>query len=215
MLYVASRALQRISGGRVRLIKYYLVAQPVRSGTSLPERAGGVEIVAILEGDPLTAQFPRPPAVVAKRYADGAVCLAARAAGRFAGFLWLSPGPYDEDEVRCRYTTLPEGRTAWDFDVYVDPAFRMGRTFARLWDAANALLHKRGVEWTLSRISAFNAESLRAHARFGVRRIGAATFFCIGAVQLTLATLWPYVHLSVVPTSGPKLRLHAPSAEVS
>jgi hypothetical protein len=54
----------------------------------------------------------------------------------------------------------PSGKAVWDFDVYVVPAYRLGYTFLKLWDTANAHLRSLGVRWTLSRISAFNAGSL-------------------------------------------------------
>jgi hypothetical protein len=214
LLYLLSRVLSRLTLGRLRVVRYYLVAQPVPVGASIRSLpAGQLEIVPVAPGDALVAQFPRPPAVVARRYADGAVCLAARTADRFAGFLWLSLGPYEEDEVRCRYVTLPKACTAWDFDVYVDPAFRMGRTFVRLWDAANVLLREHGVAWTLSRISAFNAGSLHAHERFGTQRLASATFLCAGGVQLTIASTRPFVHVALTTTSRPELRLHVPAVE--
>jgi len=96
--------------------------------------------------------------------------------------------------------------------VYVDPAFRMGRLFARLWDTANRYLRERGVDWSLSRISAFNPESLQAHARLGLRRLGSATFVCAGRVQLAVLTMPPFVHLSLSPASRPTVRLRAPDA---
>ena len=208
LLYLGARGLARVSRGHIRLVKYYFVAQSVPQGTLLAARKGSLSIAPVEPGDALTKQFPRPEDVIARRFAEGAVCLAVCSRQRFAGFIWLKLGPYEEDEVRCRYLTLPADRTAWDFDVYVDPAFRMGRAFASLWDAANALLRERGVAWTLSRISAFNPDSLRAHARFGVRRIGVATFVCVGALQLMVASACPFVHVSLF--SRPVLRLRAP-----
>ena len=69
------------------------------------------------------------------------------------GYLWLKLQGYEEDEVRCRYVPVPERGTAWDFDIYVAPPYRMGRTFTRMWIAANDFLRSNGIEWTLSRIS--------------------------------------------------------------
>ena len=209
IFYLAALLIARLSGGRSRIIRYYFVAQPVPA----PARARGGSKLTIRQaqaGDPIVAQFPRPRRVVARRFANGATCLVAHDADAFAGFIWLQFGPYDEDEVRCRYTTLPAERTAWDFDVYVHPTYRKGRTFARLWDAANDLLRERGVDWTVSRISAFNVESLRSHAHFGARRIRTATFVRLRSVQLLFTIGRPWVHVSLGPESPPQLRLHAP-----
>lgn len=213
-LYLASRALARASRGRVRMVKYHLVAQPIPPSRLRQAAAGALRIAPAAAGDAWTRHFPRPDAVIARRYADGATCLVASSNDRFAGFLWLCFGPYEEDEVRCRFVPLPAGRTSWDFDVYVDPAFRMGRTFTRLWDAANDLLRERGVRWTLSRISAFNSESRRAHQRFGGERIATATFVCAGSAQLMLASVSPFVHLALHRDARPILRLAVPLSRI-
>lgn len=212
-LYAISRVLRRVPGANARLVKYYFVAQPVpRTMESPAPGAGSIFVAAVREGDPLVAHFPRPPEVIARRYADGAICLAAQGRQGFAGFLWITFGPYDEDEVRCRFVTLPAQTTSWDFDVYVDPAFRMGRAFIRLWQAANACLRERKVEWTLSRISAFNDDSLRSHARLGGMRIASAAFLCVGSIQVTVASVRPWLHVSFSPASQPALMLRAPGA---
>lgn len=214
LLYLAARGAAQVSAGRLRVIKYRFVAAPVPApaAASAPRSGARITIEHVHAGAALALQFPRPAHVIARRFAAGATCLAARIDDRFAGYVWLQLGPYDEDEVRCRYVTLPAGRTAWDFDVYVDPAYRMGRLFVRLWDAAHALLRERGVEWSLSRISAFNAESLRAHARFGARAIGSAIFVCAGRFQLTLASVRPFVHIALDERRRPRFALRAPPA---
>jgi hypothetical protein len=83
----------------------------------------------------------------------------------------------------------------WDFDVYVAPEFRLGRLFARLWDFTNSELRAQGFRWTISRISAFNPESLAAHSRLGARRLGSAMFLVAGPLQVSFASLPPYVHV--------------------
>ena len=55
-------------------------------------------------------------------------------------------------------------------------------------------------------ISAFNAASLRAHARLGARRLGSATFLRCGRWQWMLATRPPYFHLSRHAAAFPRLR---------
>jgi len=210
LYYFASLVLARGSRGQARIVRYHLVAQPVPPG--VPPRPGRVIVTEVKPGDPIIASFPRRPAVIERRFAGGAICLAAQEEGRFAGYLWLRLGPYDEDEVRCRYVTAPPERTAWDFDVYVEPAYRMGRTFARLWAAAHALLRDRGVEWTMSRISAFNAESLRSHARLGLTRLRTVTFLRAGSVQVLLSPASPWLHLSAGSASIPTLYLEAPAS---
>lgn len=141
----------------------------------------------------------------------GAVCLAAENRDRFIGFIWLKEVEYPEDEVRCNYLLEPRGVSAWDFDVYIDPAFRFGRTFVRLWDCANAWLRERGYRWSLSRISAFNPESIAAHDRLGTRRIGSAIFLRLGELQVAFLDRAPFVHVGWGGDQTPTLRLAAPN----
>lgn len=211
-LYLAANALGRISGGRARIIRYHLVAQPVPQTPNGLLRANGKSAVRhVAKDDPVVAAFPRPPEVIARRFASGATCLVAEVGGRFAGFLWLAHNAYEEDEVRCRYELLPPELCAWDYDVYVEPDFRIGRTFSRLWDAANAHLAERGVRWSLSRISAFNATSLAVHQRLGIRRMSSATFVVLGRWQISLLGQKPTIHVSGGPRR-PILRLSPPAA---
>jgi hypothetical protein len=149
------------------------------------------------------------------RFSQGAVCLAALNGGDCIGFLWISFGPYLEDEVRCRYIPLPQGEAAWDFDVYVYPEHRNSLVFLRLWDEANRYLAARGVRWSLSRISAFNPGSMASHARMGTRRIGSAVFLSIGPLQVSMATVTPRFFLSWKPDRIPSFALSAERQELS
>lgn len=203
-LYGLSRILAALSGGRVRVHKYYFVSQPVPKTSWLPGRRGqGFEVRQVEEVDPLVRQFPRPARAAPFRFNQGAVCFAALRDGRFAGFLWLTLGPYQEDEVRCRYVPLPARESAWDFDVYVEPEHRNGVVFLKLWDEANRFLAAREIRWSLSRISAFNAGSILSHARMQASRIGTATFLCIGSWQIAASTASPHLHVSTREASFP------------
>lgn len=193
--YALARLLDVATRGTVRLITYRFVAQPVpQKLEAMPAQHAAVELRYLSAGDPLVTQFPRPAAVIARRFRDGAHCLAAIKGQRLIGFLWFKEGEYLEDEVRCRYRFDPTV-AVWDFDVYIDPDYRVGRLFARLWDFANRELSARGYRWTLSRISAFNTASLAAHARLGARPLGSALFIVAGRVQVSFATRPPYVHV--------------------
>lgn len=215
-LYFLDRLLQAISRGHVRLVRYLLVAQPV------PEQAlDGIRhssaspVREVAPDDPVVRHFPRPPEVIGQRFASGAVCHVAEVRGSFAGYLWLAFGGYDEDEVRCRYEFVDPASSAWDYDVYVVPDYRLGRTFARLWDSANRRLAAKGVRWSYSRISAFNPGSVAAHRRLGLQLLFSATFVCMGPIQLMLAGSAPFVHISLSARSRPRLKLHAPRSPVA
>lgn len=197
LLYWLSRVLHRASGGRLRLLKYLLVAQPVADHDVTPERRGrGIEISEATPQTILATDFGRPAAVIAERLRIGSHCLLAHRDGQLVGFQWFTTRDYPEDEVRCLFELRPEDRCAWDFDIFVMPEARAQPVFMRLWDACNARLRAQGVTLSLSRINAFNSASVRAHARMGARTIAASAFITLGRWQLALLPTRPWVHIS-------------------
>jgi hypothetical protein len=206
LLYHGDRALSTLSGGRCGLYKYHFMAQAVAAAPLCAGRGATIAVRVCRRRAELPADYPRDDGVLRQRYADGALSLAAlkSPSGELSGFLWLTFGAYQEDEVRARYI-LASSQSCWDFDVWVTPPERLGPCFARLWDEANALLRARAVHWSCSRISAFNSASLRAHARIGAVRLGSAVFLYCGRWQWMFATQTPYVHLSYRATSFPQL----------
>lgn len=197
-LYAGSRVLGALFGSRVRIVKYYFMAQPVVGpGQAPPGTTGSFAVTWADARCPLFSQVARPAATIAARFAQGARCLVAVAHGaQLAGFLWFVIGPYEEDEVRARFVPKPDGEAAWDFDVTIMPQYRMGRLFSYLWRRASAELAACGVKQTVSRISAFNATSLASHRRLGARMVGEAIFICVGRCQLMKASSAPHWHLS-------------------
>lgn len=208
-LYLLSRVCEGTPFG---LYAYRLVAQPVASQPLLPPARGRtIEIRMMARGDPAFAGLPLTAAVLDYRFGQGAVCLGAFKGGAVIGCLWLCLGPYLEDEVRCRF--VPRDGS-WDFDVYLHPEHRIGFGFARLWDEANAYLRSRGLAWSISRISVLNTKSLAAHDKLGIRTLGTATFVKLGALQVMLSTLSPFLHVSVSSASAPTLLLQAPAGPI-
>jgi hypothetical protein len=211
LLYLLGRFLQIISHGHWRLIRYYIVAQPIPSPAApscRPSPSSSVQRVT--PDDPICTAFPRPKEVIAQRFANGHTCLVAKVKGQFAGFLWVAHSHYEEDEVRCRFELANPAESVWDFDVHVEPEYRMGRTLARLWDAANVALEKEGKRWSFSRISAFNANSLAAHGRMSLHRIETLTFVCFGSMQLTFRSKWPLIHVCQPGQGHPSVSLKTP-----
>jgi hypothetical protein len=209
VLYLLDRLCAAISRGKIRLYKYYLVAQPVPQKPWLAAKRGAtLEVRQISRSDPLIKAVPRPEWAIAYRFDQDAICLAQLKAGEFIGCFWMTLGPYREDEVRCRYIPLPEGASAWDFDVYLHADQRNGIAFLKLWDEANRFYRERNVRWSLSRISAFNTQSMLSHGRMGAKRMGAVTFIQFGFHQVSLATVFPYVHFSSGPESYPTYALN-------
>ena len=203
--YALARLLQAVSGRRLQLFRYYLVAQPVTTLSFSKGRGAAIVVREILEGELTAEQFERPPAVIAERYRRGGRCLAAFKNDILLGYLWFTLGDYQEDEVRALFS--PDDSAAWDFDVQVFPQHQFSMAFVRLWDSANLVLGSLGVRWSCSRISAFNAASGAAHRRMGAHRIATAVFLVCGRWQLALATQWPFARLSASEAGAPRFRL--------
>lgn len=207
-LYLFGRAIERISAGRSCLIRYYIVAQPVPNPFVAVCRPSATEKVEKITGsEPIVGVFPRPTEVLKSRFERGHVCLVAVSKGNFAGFLWFAQDFYEEDEVHCRFVLSKADSSVWDYDVHVEPRFRLGRTFARLWDAANERLAASAVKWSFSRISAFNSQSLQSHRRLGIRILETLTFICIGPLQVTLLSCKPFINLSWNGAGRPIVRV--------
>ena len=212
--YAASVLAPRCTRARCEVFKYDIVAQAIPPASATPARARASAIAvrrgAAAEMAADGSAFLRPSGVLASRHGQGAECLAAYRGAELLGFMWFVCGPYDEDEVRARFVPA-DALGAWDFDIEILPPHRMGMAFARLWDAANARLQARGVQWSYSRISAFNAPSRAAHRRAGALTVGRAVFVRWGRWQWTLASLAPYLHLSRDGNSRPEFRLAVPA----
>lgn len=208
LLYSINRFLTTLTSSS-RLIKYYFVVQKLSSQPFLIGKRGeNINVVEFVNTDKIHP-CPRPLAVIKKRYSQGAISLAAYKNGEFAGCLWYIKNKYKEDEVNCLFE-LPAKNSVWDFDVYVEPKYRLSPVFLKLWDYTSEKLLKEGCHWTLSRISAFNPNSLFSHKRMGAVIIGWAVFVCLGAVQVTIANVSPFFHISFGKASFPVFRLEPP-----
>jgi hypothetical protein len=211
-LYLADRVLRKASGGSARIVKYYLVAQPIGRVDAKPMRSDPATVLCkVAKGDALVASFPRPAEILTRRFEAGATCTAALVQGEFAGFIWLQRSRYDEDEVRCTYVLEVPAVSVWDFDVYVEPRYRVGRTMARLWSHVDAELAADGVRWSFSRISAFNVASLASHTRLGAARRASVLFLAVGRWQLAVMPRFPFVHFSASERLVPVVRLRPPA----
>src|SRR3954471_3165842 len=210
-LYILARAVGRLCPF-FSIGKYYVVAQPVAARRLLPQSRGkDISIRPLDRDDPLIAQLPRPRGEMTRRFAGGAVCFLAMRENRIIGHLWVTRSPYREPVHRTRFVPQPTGRTAWDFDMWIDPRERLGLAFARLWDRCNSYFLEQGVTWTCSRVSAFNRNSLRAHARLGMRVMHSLLYFGAGRVELLIADVPPYVALSLSSGTFPVIEVMAPA----
>ena len=224
--YLADRAFERATGGRARLHAMWFYSQPVpaagvigpstsrsATATAAPTRSVGTIVVRrVAAGEIDEAKFQRPVGVVTARFAAGSECVAALRDGELLGYAWLDFVAVDEIMVRAVFEPAPLGRAAWDYDVWIAPKYRLGRVFSRLWDEAHALLRARGVEATLSWIAMRNDASIRAHERMGAHRVGWAAFLVLGPVQLTLASVRPFVHVAWPGRAPVRLRVRGTRA---
>jgi len=210
-LYWLDKVVATPTRGGVRLRHYLFVTQRLKQR---PAATDANFVVRPLVGDdPVTAQFPVSAAVVRRRLEQGSTCLVASLDGHFAGYLWFHLGPYQEDEVRCRFVPWPAGRVAWDFDVYIVPRLRATRAFSRLWQAAERQLLGLGTTHSASRIASYNAASVRSHLRSGAVVSGSAIFLTIGRAQIMIAPGGVPRSTSCTWTSEPELRVAIPKDE--
>ena len=208
-LYTLDQLFDR-AGLRLRVCDYELMVQPVAEKAMAPANlTKSFSVREVHEGDPLLDAMPPPAEVIADRFRQSAVCLAAFQRETFIGYQWLCFGPYQEDEVRCTFIPLPDDKAVFDFDFYLFPEHRLGLGFVALWDRANAYMRERGIEYTTSRVSRYNVASRKSHEHLGWRCIGRAVFFSGKRAQLMMSTVSPYVSLSFSPSSQPRIPIDA------
>ncbi len=215
-LYLLARLIDKLPGNW-RMIKYYLIAQPIHKQSAtkpVKRRSSVISIHKIDASEYRYDWFPRPKIIIESRYAQGAECLVAFQHGNAIGCLWFIHGQYAEDEVRCCFSPSPKEKVVWDFDVYVEPKYRLGRAFALLWEEADKLFESRSVEWTTSRIDAFNPQSIRSHKRLGAEILGSVVFLCMGKFQLMFSTRSPHISLTRKNGIPPKIVLNIPDVTV-
>jgi hypothetical protein len=213
-LYILGRLLNALSP-RLNLFVYELTVQPIPDAPIVPDRLQkAFAIRRIMAGDPAVERMPARPEIKQSRFEQGAICLGAYRQEVLLGYVWLCRDAYDEDEVRCRYQLAPAGRAVFDFDLYIFPEYRMGRAFVGLWNGVNGYLRDHGIEYSFSRITRFNLASRRAHAHLGCRKVASAIFLQAWGVEAMVATIAPFVAVTVSPASRVGLVLAPPAKAV-
>ncbi len=207
LLYAIDQVLGLVSS-QMRLYYYEIMVQPILGKPLLSARlTRQLEFREIKRGDPEVELMPARPEIKASRFDQNAVCLGAFKDGQLIGYIWFCFRAYEEDEVRCTFVLTPEKESVFDFDLYLFPEHRMGLGFVGLWNGADAFLSSRGIRFTFSRLSRFNVASRRAHAHLGWKCVGRTIFLKAGRFELMLATIFPYLHASLAPSTRVGLRL--------
>ncbi len=206
-LYVIDRILSGLSPA-LHLYVYELMVQPITGKPLLSGRLNRhLEIREIKAGDAEIGLMPVRPDVMQARLEHKAICLGAFKNGKMIGYMWYCFQSYDEDEVRCTYMLGSAEESVFDFDFYLFPEHRMGLGFVGLWNGANEILYRRGIRYTFSRLTRFNVASRRAHQHLGWKVVGRALFLKAWRCELMLATLFPYVNVSMTRTGRVHLTL--------
>jgi hypothetical protein len=207
LLYAIDRVFCRLSPG-LRLYFYHLMVQPIPDKPLLPARlTRQLEIREVKRGDSEVAVMPARPDIKESRFEQNAICLGAFRNNQFIGYIWFSFSAYEEDEVRCTYVLPAWGQAVFDFDLYLFPEHRMGIGFIGIWNGANEFLRSRGIKFSFSRLTRFNVASQRAHDHLGWKLVGRTVFLKVWDLQLMVATIFPYLHLSAGKTQRVRLKL--------
>jgi hypothetical protein len=206
-LYIVDRLLHGLSPS-AGLCFYEFVAQPIASKPLLPAGLSrNLSASEIGPSHPDLALMPARAEIKQARFEQGARCIATYRKGELIGYVWYARQRYQEDEVRCTYVLVDDSRSAFDFDVYVMPSQRAGIAFSGIWQNANEHLAAQGVAHTFSRVSRFNLASRRAHARLGAQAVAWGVFLKLGAVECMVASVSPFVAITVGHRHRVTLRL--------
>lgn len=205
--YYIPRAVARVSRGRCTIFPIAFYAVPVPTDELVRDTGTGITVKALSHDSIPESKFGRPDGVVAQRFAAGHTCIGAANGSDLMGFMWISLDDVEERLVRCVFEPGPKGQVAWDYDFFIAPRYRLGRTFARLWDGARSYLTECGVRASISWIEPSNIGSIRAHERLGARRVGWAAFVSLWGAQLTVCSVPPYFHWSAPGGAAVRIRV--------
>lgn len=207
LIYIIDRFFGVFSSN-LRLFCYELLVQPIPEKPLIPPNmTKQLEIQEIKHGDPEIDLMPARPDIKESRFNQNATCLGVYQGGKFIGYIWLCFHAYEEDEVRCTFIPSPENEAVFDYDLYIFPEYRMGLAFLGLWNGTNEFLRNRGIKYSFSRLTRFNLQSRRSHQHLGCKRVAQAVFLKIWQVEFMVATIFPYINLSLRKSGRARLKL--------
>lgn len=164
--------------------RYAIVAQP---RTCLPAMPRGFRVESLDATALSRHSVDAGPEVQALRFAAGLTCLGVfDRQDRLTGLVWLGTDTYAEDEVTASF--LLPSQSCWDTGLWIEPAYRMGRSFAALWAGVSEWMAARGLTHSLSRVADYNLPALTAHRRMGATVLAHHSFLRIGPWQWSRTT---------------------------
>lgn len=202
--YLFSRVFNSLFG--IEMTHYIFYSQPISSKKRVSEKKlAQYEFEVCSENSEIISQLGRPPEVIDKRFAQGAICLLAKKEDVLLGCIWLVKQRYVEDQIRATYYYPNDA--IWDFDVFVIPKKRLTPLFAALWDTADNWMLEQNINKSISRILAYNSSSIKSHTSAGASKIGWLIALSRNNFQLTLYSLAPFIHISTSKENlGPQLK---------
>ncbi|GEM_PF-6791501 len=180
-------------------VRFY--SQPISDAPRIPEaKLSRYEFTWLSQPESILDELQRPEEVIKNRFDQGSSCLIATQNDLFQGCLWLVESRYIEDQYRATYN-FP-GNAVWDYDVYITPKKRLSILFAALWDTADNWMKERNITNTLSRISAYNSQSIRSHEKAGAKQIGWLIVLEKNDWQISITNKSPWFHYSSNSKNG-------------
>ena len=187
LFYSLGRLLSRLSN-RCGVYYYYIYQQPLIGNPNKARAKGRFQYRWLNHYDETLQTMPRPEPLLQARFDQQVGCLIATIdkdqQQQLVGCIWVAMESYEEDEVPLNFV-LPSC-SVWDFDVYITERYRVGLLFHRLWMTFGQQMIDQGYRYSMSRISAFNQPSVRAHEKLGAQRIGRIISIKLGSYYLII-----------------------------
>jgi hypothetical protein len=201
--YLCSKFLRKINS-QFDLHHSRFYAQPVCQRARVSAKRRALYQFEIMEKySSVLKPLNRSKQVLDMRFKQGAICLVVKKDDVFVGCIWLLRNQYSEDQFRAIYQF--NNNMVWDFDAFILPQKRLTPAFAVLWDRVDEWMEEHNIDFSLSRISAYNTSSIHSHQSAGANPIGWALTIVLSNWQISIASIKPKLHLSFSSAAlGPK-----------
>jgi hypothetical protein len=180
--YGVARVVHRM--GALDYQRARIVEVPIAGIPAMPR---GFRVIEIGQDALAAHPIDISPEEQARRFAGGAICLAAfNPRNEFIGVTWVAMSHFEDDSLALAFHLPPDA--GWDTGLWIAPEHRLGRGFAALFAGMADWLRARGATRSFSKILDYNVPSLRAHERLGAVPHGNMIMARIGKLQITTRT---------------------------